>query len=156
MTYSLKLPERARSISDCVSIVAGSAKIVAEMISRRRTRRYLNCRHGTIPANHRHADRFPVRTWLPIRLAGKELESPDLGPRTSNLRDAGSPFSEELRPGTSVANGQPEKTDFIAALKALRYPKASFSAHCFADVCGPTSEVQRKVWASTSEVEVPT
>jgi hypothetical protein len=45
-------------------------------------------------------------------------------------------------PDASGAKGQPEKTGFIAALKALRYPKASFSAHCFADICGPTSEVE--------------
>jgi hypothetical protein len=131
MTYSLKLLERARSISDCVSIVAGSAKIVAEMISRRRTRRYLNCRHGTIPANHRHADRFPGRTWLPIRLAGKELESPDFGPRTSNLRDAGLPFAEELRPGTSGANGQPEKTELYRSAESATLSKAEFFSTLF-------------------------
>ena len=43
-------------------------------------------------------------------------------------------FAEKLALGTSVAEALTEKEDLIAALKALRHPKPSFSALCKARI----------------------
>ena len=46
------------------------------------------------------------------------------------LPSAAKQFAEKLDPSTSGAKALVESKGFIAALKALRHPKASFSANC--------------------------
>jgi|SRR5258708_1657304 len=63
------------------------------------------------------------------------LNSPFLNPRLAPWaaflrRFAAKQFAEKLGSEPSEAKALTEKKSFIAALKALRHPKASFSANC--------------------------
>jgi len=50
------------------------------------------------------------------------------------FRSAAKQFAEKLGLATTGDKSIPEKKSFTAALKALRHPKASFSAYCKAGI----------------------
>jgi len=57
------------------------------------------------------------------------MKADDAGARKFNLRGQAA-WAEQFAEANSGAKALAEKKGFIAALKALRHPKASFSANC--------------------------